>query len=352
MDKVKVVFVGTGGLGQQAHLANYAALDELCEITAIVEPRPMLAAAVAARYNVKQVYHDYEALLEKESFDAIIAPQQYRKHSIIIPDLLRAGKPILTEKPLCLTVEAGEELVRIGEQQQTRHMVGYHKRSDPAMEYAKACVEDWKKSGDYGKLRYIRISMPPGDWWMGADKPLMTDEPYPEGEWEPYSAQFSEQQNRDYDSFVNYYIHQINAIRYVLDEPYQLTFGDRSGVLLAGESESGVCVSLEMAAYHTSIEWQETVFIAFEKGYIQVELPAPLARQLAGKVSVMTDNGHGQPALTQPIMPNLSAMRKQAINFLAAVKGAPTGICTAKEALEDLKLAEHYIHLMSAYSAR
>lgn len=351
MEKLKIAFVGTGGMGQMAHLSNYAALDDLCEVTAIVEPRPQLAAAVAARYGIERVYSDHLSLLEKGGFDAIVAPQQYRKHSILIPDILRAGIPVLTEKPLCLTVEAGEELVRIGEEHQVLHMVGYHKRSDPAMEYAKACAQEWKHSGEFGKLRYIRISMPPGDWVAGADKPLMTEEPYPVGEWEADSPLFTEQQNRAYDSFVNYYIHQVNAIRFFLGEPYRLTFGDRSGVLLTGESASGICVALEMAAYHTSIEWHESILIAFDKGYLKIELPAPLARQQAGKVTIMTDNGQSPPAYTIPILPNQSAMRKQAINFLAAVQGTAQPPCTAKEALEDLRTARDYIQLMSAYTS-
>ncbi len=104
-----------------------------------------------------------------------------------------------------------------------------------------------------------------------------------------------------------------------------------------------------MAAYVTTIEWNESILIAFEKGFIRVDLPAPLARQLAGKVTVMCDNGKSVPTLTQPIMPNTGAMRQQAINFLAAVRGDKPAPCTAKEALEDLKLARDYIYFMARY---
>jgi predicted dehydrogenase len=347
--KLKLGFVGTGGMGQMAHLSNYAILKDECEVVAIAEPRPQLAQIVAARYGIPQVFNSHEELLQHGGVDAIVAAQPYTRHSILIPDILRAGIPVFTEKPLTLSVDAGERLASLGEELGVLHMVGYHKRSDPAMVYAQKIVQEWKQSGEFGKLNYIRVTMPPGDWVAGADMPLGTDEPGVIGELEPLPQEFDEPTGKKYDAFVNYYIHQVNYIRFLLGEPYKVTFADRSGVLLAGESESGVCVTLEMAPYSTSIEWHEGIFIAFEKGFIRIELPAPLVRQIAGKVIVMRDNGKAAPSYSEPIMPTLSAMRNQAKNFLAAVRGERPAPCTAKEALEDLKIARDYIQFMARY---
>ncbi|MBP3964663.1 Gfo/Idh/MocA family protein [Paenibacillus lignilyticus] len=348
MSKLRIGFVGGGGMGQMAHLSNYAVLRDQCEVVALAEVRPQSAKLVADRYGIPEVYASHHELLAQAKVDAIVAPQQYRHHPALIPDILRAGIPVFTEKPLCLTVEAGRELVRISEETGTLHMVGYHKRSDPAMERAKKEVDAWRASGDYGKLRSIRVAMPPGDWIAGADMPLSAGEPYPSLVLEQGPADYTDQQTRDLDAFVNYYIHQVNAIRFFLGENYKLTFGDRAGVLLIGESESGVTVSLEMAAYQTSIEWHEQVIATFEQGFVRVDLPAPLVRQQAGKVTIYKDNPQlGSPEIVQPIMPNVSAMRNQALNFLAAVRGDRPAPCTSKEALEDLILARSYIDFMS-----
>jgi predicted dehydrogenase len=347
--KLKLGFVGTGGMGQMAHLSNYAILKDECEVVAIAEPRPQLAQIVAARYGISQVFNTHEELLLHGGVDAIVAAQPYTRHSILIPDILRAGIPVFTEKPLTLSVDAGERLASLGEELGVLHMVGYHKRSDPAMVYAKKIVQEWKQSGEFGKLNYIRVTMPPGDWVAGADMPLGTDEPGVIGELEPLPQEFDRPTGKKYDVFVNYYIHQVNYIRFLLGESYKVTFADRPGVLLAGESKSGVCVTLEMAPYSTSIEWHEGIFIAFEKGFIRIELPAPLVRQIAGKVIVMRDNGKAAPSYSEPIMPTSSAMRNQAKNFLAAVRGERPAPCTAKEALEDLKIARDYIQFMARY---
>ncbi|MBP1993739.1 Gfo/Idh/MocA family protein [Paenibacillus eucommiae] len=347
--KLKIGFVGSGGMGQMAHLSNYSVLKDECEIVALAEPRPQLAELVAARYGIEHVYADHEELLKHEGLDAIVAAQPYKRHSILIPDILRAGIPVFTEKPLTLSVDAGEKLASLGEELGVLHMVGYHKRSDLAMEYAQKLVQAWKQSGEFGKLNYVRVTMPPGDWISGADQPLGTDEPMIPCEWEPRPQEFDEVNGNKYDIFVNYYIHQVNAIRFLLGEGYKVTYADRSGILLAGESASGVCVTLEMAPYSTTVEWHEGILVAFEHGFIKIELPAPLVRQVAGKVTVMRDNGKDAPTYTEPVMPSIAAMRNQARNFLAAVRGERPAPCAAMDALEDLKIARDYIRMMAAY---
>lgn len=187
--------------------------------------------------------------------------------------------------------------------------------------------------------------MPPGDWTAGADAPLTTAEPYPPVSQEGNPPGYSRTQAEQYDFFVNYYIHQVNAVRFLLNEPYRFVYGDRHGVLLVGESDSGITASIEMAPYHTSSEWHEEILIGFERGFIRIELPAPLAT-FPGKVTIMTDNGD-EPKYTRPILPNRSAMRQQAGNFLAAIRGEGPVPCSAREALEDLRVARDYIDFMS-----
>jgi predicted dehydrogenase len=349
MDKVRLGFVGTGFMGQVAHLSNYAVLDD-CEIVAIAEPRKALALKVAARYGISKIYSDHRELLDKCEVDAIVAAQPFTRHAVLIPDILEAKIPVLTEKPVCVSVENGERLANLAEDNNVLHMVGYHKRSDPAMEYAKKVVEEWQASQEYGKMRLVRITMPPGDWIGGGREGFLgTDEPYPPGELENHPSCFDEKTYDSYVSFVNYYIHQVNAMHFLLGEPYKVTFADRSGVLLVAESESGVCGTIEMAPYQTSRDWEESFFVGFEKGYVKVDLPAPLASQQAGRVLVMRDNGKSVPTLTEPSLPKLSAMRNQARNFLAAVKGERPAPCDSKEAVQDLRIACEYIRMRQKY---
>ena len=94
-----------------------------------------------------------------------------------------------------------------------------------------------------------------------------------------------------YVAFVNYYIHQVNLMRHLLGEPYRVDYADPSGVLLVVRSESGVCGAIEMQPYRTTVDWQEKALVAFENGWIEVALPAPVALNRPGRVVAFRDPG-------------------------------------------------------------
>jgi len=227
-------------------------------------------------------------------------------------------------------------------------MVGYHKRSDPACMWAKAEIEHLKQSGELGALKYVRLTMPPGDWVAGGFAELITtEEPYPQLETDPPPSNMDAETFAKYTAFVNYYIHQLNLLRYFLGAPYRVTYADPSGVVLAVISDEGVPGVIEMSPYQTSIDWQESALICFEKGWIRVELPAPLAINRPGKVEVYRDPGNGKlPELVEPQLPWNDAMYQQAANFIAAIQGKKAPICVAQEALEDLRVANEYIRMV------
>ena len=187
--------------------------------------------------------------------------------------------------------------------------------------------------------------MPAGDWGANGFMELIRGEdPIPDLEREPAPSDMDAKTLREYVSFVNYYIHQVNLVRYFLGESLRVTYADPSGVLLAGVSESGVACAIEMSPYKTTVDWQESILVAFERGYISVSLPAPLAQNRPGRVEVYGDPGKGKtPMFSRPQLPWIHAMRQQAMNFVAAVQGKRKPMCGAEEALEDLRLARDYI---------
>ncbi len=334
-------------MGQAAHLRNYAVLPD-CAVVAIAEVRPGLAAQVARRYDVPRVYPDAEAMLANEELDGIVASQPFTRHGQILPSLYTSRVPMFTEKPLASSVEAGERLLTALQEGGSWHMVGYHKRSDPATRYAKAEIARLQQSGDLGALRYVRILMPAGDWIAGGFNELVrSDEPMPSLTLDPPPSDLDAASFTEYTGFVNYYIHQVNLMRHLLGEPYQVTYADPSGVLLAVQSQSGVAGTIEMSPYTTTVDWQESALVAFEHGYVKLELPAPLALHRPGRVEILRDPGKGAtPEVLTPQLPWIHAMRRQAMNFIEAIKGESSPPCEAAEALEDLKVARAYMRLL------
>lgn len=334
-------------MGQCAHLRNYVTIPD-CEVVAIAEIRTDLGRRVAEHYGVPRVYENHIQMLESEKLDGIVASQPFNRHGVLLPDLYSAGVPVFTEKPLAASVATGEMIVRALARNGSWHMVGYHKRSDPAGMFAKAEIDRLKRTGELGRLRYVRLLMPAGDWVANGFTGLIAgDEPLPPLDVDPPASDMDEQTYGEYMAFVNYYIHQVNLLRYFLGEPYRVTHADPSGVLFVAESESGVPGIIEMSPYQTTLDWQESALIAFERGWITVELPAPMALNRPGTVEMYKDPGDGVvPSKTSPQLPWVHAMRQQAINFVGAIQGKNQPPCAAAEALEDLRVARDYIRLL------
>lgn len=343
---VRVVFVGVGSMGQCAHLRSYRTISG-CDVVAIADLREKTAKRVAQRYEVPRVYTDFRKMFEAETFDAIVASQPFDRHGLLIPQLLEAKKPLFMEKPLAGTIESGEKVLEAVRRSGTWAMIGYHKRSDPAVEYAHDVISRARASGELGEMRYVRLTMPTGDWIDNGfvdmidegDRPAKLDT-------DPPARDIPADQFKDYTAFVNYYIHQVNLLRHLLGEPYRVTYAEPTGALLACESQSGVPCVIEMTPYRTTVDWQESALVAFLKGYVRVDLPAPLAIHRPGRVEVLRDPDYGvTPVVETPHLPWINAMRKQAMNFIAAVRGERGPTCDAAEALDDLKVAREYLRL-------
>lgn len=347
MKKLRIAFVGVGGMGQCAHLINFVDLPD-CEVVAIAEIREKLAHRIALRYSIPFIFRDHAELVAKQQVDGIVASQPYNRHGVLLPDLYEAGVPIFTEKPLACSLQVGERLVDALRKSSARHYVGYHKRSDPATVYVRKEIERLKETQELGSMRYVRICMPPGDWVAEGFRHLLTtDDPLPPLETDPLPEDMDKETQETFNGFVNYYIHQVNLMRHLLGEPYTVEYADPSQVLLVVRSESGIAGVIEMAPYSTTIDWQEEALIAFEKGYIRLELPAPLAINRPGRVTIFRDPGNGATPETRiPQLPWVHAMQQQARFFLDAIRGEKTPLCEAPEALEDLRIAREYIRLL------
>jgi predicted dehydrogenase len=310
-------------------------------VVGLAEPRADLAGRVARRYDVPATYDDHEALLAGCDLDLVVAALPYRRHASVAPDVLRRGVPLFTEKPVAARPDTAERLAALADEHDVLHAVGYHKRSDPAMEYAASLLREWRETGRYGDQRFVRVTMPEGDWVAGAPDPITTDEEPPGGELEPFPDGLDAAATEEYARVVNYYVHQLNALRVLFGEPYDVAHADDAGRLLVAESESGITGTLERSPYETSDDWQESVLVGFDRGYVRVDLPPPLASQEAGRVEVLRDDDGTETR--RPTMPPTAAMRRQAENVLAAVRGERDPPCDSREAAADLRVALDYV---------
>jgi predicted dehydrogenase len=338
--KVRIGFVGSGFMGQLAHIRSYALLRDECELVALAEPRTQTAELVAARYGIGRVYHDHRELLESEQLDGIVATQHFTHHAGLLPDLYDGVAHLFTEKPLALGPSTGDRLATLAREAGCVHMLGYHRRSDPATREAKRTVDAWKASGELGALRYVRYCFPIGDWIANANAALIdTGEERPAMDVEEADAELAPDEESKFVLWTgaNELVHPLNLLRHLLGERYRLAYAHVSGRLYTFESESGVPATIEVAPYRVTVGIEEEVLVAFERGYVRLR-PAPtLAIDRAGTLEIYRDPGADGPVeRIAPALPWIDPMRAQAEDFLRVCRGEVPPPTDAAEGAEDL----------------
>jgi myo-inositol 2-dehydrogenase/D-chiro-inositol 1-dehydrogenase len=146
---LRLAIIGAGRIGQ-VH-AKTIASHPGAELVLIADPVPGAAAAVAATYGVgasEQVDDVYAA-----DVDAVVVCSPTRFHVEQVMAGIAAGKAVLTEKPVDLSIARVDECLAAIAGQEHRVMVGFNRRFDPGVLELKRRVD----AGEIGDLRQLTI---------------------------------------------------------------------------------------------------------------------------------------------------------------------------------------------------
>ncbi len=127
--KVKVAVVGVGHLGKE-HARIYSQLPS-AELVGVVDVDKKRAEEVAGRLNV-QPFSNMEEVADKVSAVSIAVPTS--AHYSVASYFLARGVPVMLEKPLGVTLQEAEELVKISSNNKVILQVGHVERFNPAVQ--------------------------------------------------------------------------------------------------------------------------------------------------------------------------------------------------------------------------
>ena len=173
MKEIKVAIIGFGGIAR-AHYAGYEVLKKenapirlvaLCDVNPEQFTKKVSINIATGDGTIDKSLHTYtsvDELIANEDFDMadICLPTFLHKEYAI--KLMKAGKHVLSEKPMALSAEQCEEMLKVAKESGKRFMIGQCLRFNSAYGYLKNCVD----SGCFGKAKHVfmeRISAPP-EW--------------------------------------------------------------------------------------------------------------------------------------------------------------------------------------------
>jgi predicted dehydrogenase len=141
MKLVNVAVIGTGWCGGiRAETCRASPLVGDLHIAEIREDR---LREVAEKTRPASATADYRKLLAIQDLHAVlISATPETTHYPMAKESLLAGKHVLLEKPMALTLAEADELVALARSKGLLFTIGYSQRFNPKFAYAKRCLDD------------------------------------------------------------------------------------------------------------------------------------------------------------------------------------------------------------------
>lgn len=152
MERLKVGVIGKGFIGP-AHIEALMRLGTI-EVVALAGTDEVESKVKAEQLGVRESYGDYKKLIENKELDVIHICSPNNLHYPMVKEALDAGKHVVCEKPLAITVKEGKALLEIADKKGLVHAVHFNIRYYPLMKQLKMMVD----KGEFGEIFAIHGS--------------------------------------------------------------------------------------------------------------------------------------------------------------------------------------------------
>ncbi len=146
---IKIGQIGVGAWGKNL-LRNFATLTD-CQVIACSDLDSDTLEKVEHTYPQIRVSPNPSEVIENQEVQALVIATPAPTHYELTKQALQAGKDVLVEKPLSLSIKDAEGLVDIAERKGRVLMVGHLMEYHPALGQLKQCIDE----GQLGEVYYI-----------------------------------------------------------------------------------------------------------------------------------------------------------------------------------------------------
>lgn len=160
---IGIGIVGCGTIAKYRHVPEFSTnLDT--KIIGYFNPTYEKSKVLATQYGGK-VYSTYEEMLMDSSIDAVCICSPNKYHALDCILAMEAGKHVLVEKPISVTIEEGKSMIEAAHRTNKILMVAH----DMKFEYANIKAKEMIQSGELGKVLSFRTTFGhagPENWTM------------------------------------------------------------------------------------------------------------------------------------------------------------------------------------------
>jgi predicted dehydrogenase len=151
--KVKVGIIGSQ-FEADIHAASFQILPEEAEVVAVVSPTPGNAQKLAEHYGIPRVFTDYREMLKQPDIELVTITAPNSLHAQMTIDAANAGKHVLCEKPLCMTLEEADQMIDTCKRQGVLLMYAEELFFTPKYKKAKEMADQ----GAFGRVYLVKQS--------------------------------------------------------------------------------------------------------------------------------------------------------------------------------------------------
>lgn len=161
MKRLNVGLIGCGEFARNMHVPNLMK-NEKYIIHAAMDINEAAAKEMSEKTGAQYWTTDVERLLSDDSIDVVFITTQHDSHASLTIKAANAGKHILCEKPMALSVEDCKAIAEAVTRNNVKYTVGYNRGMAPMVSRARELL----KSETHKKMIYHRIQAPfPENSW-------------------------------------------------------------------------------------------------------------------------------------------------------------------------------------------
>jgi len=240
---IGVGLIGCGFVTRDRHLPALKRVPQL-RVVAVADSDPVAARDVAERWRVERCYTDAQQLLADAAVEAVAICVPAASHVELALAALQAGKHVLVEKPLALSLGDADRLIEQAQSASGRVLMGFNLRWHPLIRQARKAL----KEGRVGPVVHIRTTF---------SDPLFTQNKVP-----PWRVE----RRLGGGALLDKAVHHFDLWRFLLDDEVEEVFalscskhGEDDTVTVSAKTSGGV-LATALAADSTSVHNEITIF--------------------------------------------------------------------------------------------